>query len=64
MVMQRGLESWRKMSRFRRQSQIKPMAAEVLEPRCLLTDTTGTLAVADAAPHAKPNQLADARFWS
>lgn len=50
MVLPRGSESWRKLSRFRRQTQVKPMAAEVLEPRCLMTDPTGTLAVADAAP--------------
>ena len=59
MVMQRGLESWRKMSRFRRQSQIKPMAAEVLEPRCVMT---GTLAVADAAP-LTGDVVVDASLW-
>ena len=50
MVLPRGSESWRRMSRFRRQSLVKPLAAEVLEPRCLMTDATGTLAAADAAP--------------
>ena len=33
MVLSRGSESWRRMSRFRRQSLVKPLAAEVLEPR-------------------------------
>lgn len=41
MVWKRGLESWRRMSRFRRNSQVKPMAAEVLEPRCVLTTVSG-----------------------
>ena len=50
MVLPRGSESWRRMSRFRRQSLVKPLAAEVLEPRCLMTEATGTLAAADAAP--------------
>ncbi len=39
-MLPRGSESWRRMSRFRRQSQVKPLAAEVLEPRCLLSHTT------------------------
>ena len=43
MVLPRGSESWRRMSRFRRQSLVKPLAAEVLEPRCLMTEVTGTL---------------------
>ena len=50
MVLPRGSASWRRMSRFRRQSLVKPLAAEVLEPRCLMTDATGTLAATDAAP--------------
>ncbi len=50
MVLPRGSESWRRSSRFRRQSLVKPMAAEVLEPRCLMTEATGTLAAVDAAP--------------
>ena len=50
MVLPRGSESWRRMSRFRRQSLVKPLAAEVLEPRCLMTEATGTLAAVDAAP--------------
>ena len=50
MVLPRGSESWRRMSRFRRQSLVKPLAAEVLEPRCLMTEATGTLTAADATP--------------
>lgn len=44
MVLPRESEPWRRMSRFRRQSQMKPLAAEVLGPRCSTTEATGTLA--------------------
>lgn len=49
MSFNRGTESWRRMSRFRRKSWVRPIEAEVLEPRCLLTDATGTLG-SDTAP--------------
>ncbi len=49
MSFNRGSESWRRMSRFRRRSLVRPIEAEVLEPRCLLTDATGTLG-SDTAP--------------
>ncbi len=62
MVLPRGSESWRRMSRFRRQSLVKPLAAEVLEPRCLMTDATGTLATADAAPLTGA-VVVDASLW-
>ncbi|MCX7423717.1 MAG: calcium-binding protein [Planctomycetia bacterium] len=54
MVLPRGSESWRRLSRFRRQTQVKPMAAEVLEPRCMMTEGLGvglpTPPLTDAAP--------------
>ena len=62
MVLPRGSESWRRMSRFRRQSLVKPLAAEVLEPRCLMTEATGTLATADAAPLTGA-VVVDASLW-
>ena len=62
MVLPRGSESWRRMSRFRRQSLVKPLAAEVLEPRCLMTEATGTLAAADAAPLTGA-VVVDASLW-
>ena len=62
MVLPRGSESWRRMSRFRRQSLVKPLAAEVLEPRCLMTEVTGTLAAADATPLTGA-VVVDASLW-
>ena len=62
MVLPRGSESWRRMSRFRRQSLVKPLAAEVLEPRCLMTEATGMLAAADAAPLTGA-VVVDASLW-
>ena len=40
MSFNRGTESWRRLSRFRRKSWVTPIEAEVLEPRCLLSHTT------------------------
>ena len=68
MVLPRGSASWRRMSRFRRQSLVKPLAAEVLEPRCLMTEATAlgaglpTPPLADAAPLTGA-VVVDASLW-
>ena len=58
MSFNRGMESWRRLSRFRRKSWVTPIEAEVLEPRCLMTDATGTLA-ADLDPAEAAAPLTD-----
>ena len=62
MSFNRGTESWRRLSRFRRKSWVTPIEAEVLEPRCLMTDATGTL-VAEAAEPLTGAVVVDASRW-
>ena len=67
MSFNRGMESWRRLSRFRRKSWVTPIEAEVLEPRCLMTDATGALAAdtvpVDAAAPLTGAVVVDASLW-
>ena len=62
MSLHRHNEPCLRMSRFRRKSLVKNLAAEVLEPRCLMTEATGTLTAVDAAPLTGA-VVVDASLW-